>query len=120
MRLLKEIQLRHELWREVTTGQQQDAWFVVFGGGGKMAHFQRISSQILILIRTVREISLTMPLLKRRNSTSVAGLVAEVIGFADKVEKDSSSNTYFTVNCTKGNVAVGRMKRGSLRLVGMF
>jgi hypothetical protein len=42
-----------------------------------------------------------MPLLKRRNSTTIAGVVAEVIGFAEKVEKDSSSNTYFTVQCSK-------------------
>lgn len=44
-----------------------------------------------------------MPLLKRRNSTTIAGLVAEVLGFADKVEKDSST-TYFTVHCTKGSI----------------
>jgi hypothetical protein len=42
-----------------------------------------------------------MPLLKRRASKTIAGLVAEVMGFTDKVEMDSTSATYFTVQCTK-------------------
>ena len=43
-----------------------------------------------------------MPLLKRRNEKVVAGVVAEVMGFVDKIELDSSSATYFTVQCSKG------------------
>ena len=42
-----------------------------------------------------------MPLLKRRSSKTIAGMVAEVIGHTDKVELDSSTSTYYTIQCSK-------------------
>ena len=54
-----------------------------------------------------------MPLLNRHTSKSMAGLVAEVVGFVDKTELDSSSTTYFTVQCTKEGSSWSLEKRYS-------